>query len=308
MGDSWKIIPAVVGILFLGAIGLQQNAYAGLADVIITDETSCIAAGGTFDGRCLFSGDLTIPVGQSWQVTNIQFAVRNLTLEGELITLAGMDADFMTNRGTYSTTLLISIGGGDNFWRNDCGGTINLLENGVINFNDEGTNHGTINGDTTTQITTPLSSNTLFNSGTVSQDISLNKVSIQSIASPCPPDPICGDSIVNQASEQCDDGNLIEDDGCTNLCQFITCGEETTLNITTNECEPDVTQSDIGILQGIIDDLNAFIDFLLANFAPFTEAECDDIKDTIAQKEADGKKVPPKLLEKLATCIELYGE
>jgi len=27
MGDSWKIIP-VVGILFLGAIGLQQNAYA----------------------------------------------------------------------------------------------------------------------------------------------------------------------------------------------------------------------------------------------------------------------------------------
>jgi len=61
-------------------------------------------------------------------------------------------------------------------------------------------------------------------------------------------------------------------------------------------------------LQGIIDDLNAFIDFLLANFAPFTEAECDDIKDTIAQKEADGKKVPQKLLKNFETCIELYGE
>ncbi len=307
MGDIWKIIPVVVGVLILGNIGFSQYANAGLADVIITDEASCLVAGGTFDGRCVFSGDLTIPEGESWEVSNIRFAVRNLTVEGELSALAEMDADFMTNRGTISTNLLISIGG-DNFWRNDCGGTINLLENGQINFDAEGTNHGTINGDSTTQITTPLSSNTLFNSGTVSQDISLNKVSIQSISSPCPPDPICGDSIVNQASEQCDDGNLIEDDGCTNLCQFITCGEETTLNITTNECEPDVTQSDIGILQGIIDDLNAFIDFLLANFAPFTEAECDEIKDTIAQKEADGKKVPPKLLEKLATCIELYGE
>jgi uncharacterized repeat protein (TIGR01451 family)/LPXTG-motif cell wall-anchored protein len=35
----------------------------------------------------------------------------------------------------------------------------------------------------------------------------------------CPPAPICGDGTVNQISEQCDDGNLIDGDGCDSQCQ-----------------------------------------------------------------------------------------
>ena len=34
----------------------------------------------------------------------------------------------------------------------------------------------------------------------------------------------CGDSIVNQTSEQCDDGNSINTDGCSNTCQNPVCG------------------------------------------------------------------------------------
>ena len=37
---------------------------------------------------------------------------------------------------------------------------------------------------------------------------------------PCTPEtgPYCGDSMVNQASESCDDGNTLPGDGCTGLC------------------------------------------------------------------------------------------
>ncbi len=34
----------------------------------------------------------------------------------------------------------------------------------------------------------------------------------------------CGDAIVNDPSEACDDGNMIDDDGCTHTCQS-TCGD-----------------------------------------------------------------------------------
>src|SRR4030043_830399 len=34
-----------------------------------------------------------------------------------------------------------------------------------------------------------------------------------------PPEPYCGDGAVNQTSEQCDDGNLINGDGCNSTCQ-----------------------------------------------------------------------------------------
>ena len=90
---------------------------------------------------------------------------------------------------------------------------------------------------------------------------------------------------------------------------LLPCGEGTVEGETHCVVDPAITQQIIDLealvleLQNIIADLMA----LLEIFAPFTEAECDDIKDTIAQKEAAEKKVPPKLLEKLATCIELYG-
>jgi len=37
----------------------------------------------------------------------------------------------------------------------------------------------------------------------------------------CPPQqPICGDGLINQVTEQCDDGNLANGDGCTNICEI----------------------------------------------------------------------------------------
>lgn len=36
---------------------------------------------------------------------------------------------------------------------------------------------------------------------------------------PADPDPVCGDGTVNQKSEQCDDGNTSDGDGCSALCQ-----------------------------------------------------------------------------------------
>ena len=90
----------------------------------------------------------------------------------------------------------------------------------------------------------------------------------------------------------------------------LTCGEGTVEF--ENQCvvDPTITQQIIDLealvleLQGIITELEA----LLGIHAPFTEEECDDIKQTVIQKEADGKKIPSKLLEKYETCIDLYGE
>jgi cysteine-rich repeat protein len=37
--------------------------------------------------------------------------------------------------------------------------------------------------------------------------------------------PSCGDGTVNQASEQCDDGNTVNTDSCSNTCQTPTCSD-----------------------------------------------------------------------------------
>lgn len=179
-------VPVVISILIL-IFGTNQNAFAVIVN--ITDQASCEAAGGVFDGinnKCKFAGSLTIPAGDVWTST-IFFAVADLTVEGELNAPNTMDADQLVNRGTVTTNELISIGP-NNSWLNDCDGTINLLTNGFINFDAFGTNHGTINGDATNSITTPLAANTLDNSGTMDPNIVLNKVSLQPVSSPCTQD------------------------------------------------------------------------------------------------------------------------
>jgi len=158
------VIPVLASILILVVFGTNQNAFA--ATVTISDVPSCEAAGGTFTparNQCSFFGDLTIPEGDTWNISNLRFGVRNLILEGEVNAQNEMDVDFMTNRGTITVSeQLISIGGG-NFWINDCDATINLLSNTIFTFDSSGTNHGTINGDATNSITTPLAANTLDN-------------------------------------------------------------------------------------------------------------------------------------------------
>ena len=41
----------------------------------------------------------------------------------------------------------------------------------------------------------------------------------------CGPAPRCGDAAVNQRSEECDDGNLIQEDDCRNDCKRASCGD-----------------------------------------------------------------------------------
>lgn len=90
----------------------------------------------------------------------------------------------------------------------------------------------------------------------------------------------------------------------------LTCGEGTVED--ENQCvvDPTIIQQIIDLealileLQNIIAELEA----LLGIHAPFTEEECDEIKATVAQKEADGRKVPSKLSSNFDTCVELYGE
>ena len=52
-----------------------------------------------------------------------------------------------------------------------------------------------------------------------------NNLDNDGCSSLCTIEPFCGDSTVNQASEQCDDGNSIADDTCNNLCQSNFCGD-----------------------------------------------------------------------------------
>lgn len=52
--------------------------------------------------------------------------------------------------------------------------------------------------------------------------------------------PVCGDGAVNQASEQCDDGNTANGDGCSSTCQVETtdpvCGDGT-VNQSSEQCD-----------------------------------------------------------------------
>lgn len=41
----------------------------------------------------------------------------------------------------------------------------------------------------------------------------------------CGPAPTCGDGIQNQATEECDDGNFVQEDDCLNNCKAATCGD-----------------------------------------------------------------------------------
>ena len=213
-----KVLLAVLFAVSFSVILGSQEAFA--TTVTISDVPSCETAGGTFTSsrnQCSFFGDLTIPEGDTWNISNLRFGVRNLILEGEVNAQNEMDVDFMTNRGTITVSeQLISIGGG-NFWINDCGGTINLLSNTIFIFDASGTNHGTINGDATNSITTNLAANTLDNSGTVDPNIVLNKVALQPVASPCPQDAD-DDGIPDQFDQCPNDPNkgLPGEEGCGN--------------------------------------------------------------------------------------------
>jgi len=70
------------------------------------------------------------------------------------------------------------------------------------------------------------------------------------------PPPSCGDGIVNQATEQCDPApaGSLPTATCDINCRTITisCGPGTTLNVITNQCDPDVTQAQHDALQAAL--------------------------------------------------------
>jgi len=177
-------------MVLLGFI-LLPDAYA--VTVNISDVPSCLVAGGvhqiaTNEGH--FAGSLTIPQADTWNVSNLRLGIATLILEGEVNALAEMDVDFLTNRGTINVAgEQISIGP-NNSWLNDCDATINLLPNTSFRFDGSGTNHGTINGDSTNDFNPGnLASNTIFNSGTISPSIVLTNIVIANVESPCDPPP-----------------------------------------------------------------------------------------------------------------------
>ena len=61
-------------------------------------------------------------------------------------------------------------------------------------------------------------------------------------------DPVCGDDIVNQSSEQCDDGNTTSGDGCSSTCQNEVdpvCGDDI-VNQSSEQCDDGNTTSGDG--------------------------------------------------------------
>lgn len=65
----------------------------------------------------------------------------------------------------------------------------------------------------------------------------------------CPPPPVCGDGQTN-GNEQCDDGGLVDGDGCDSNCTFTACGNGVTTSgeicddgnlVSGDGCEPDCT-------------------------------------------------------------------
>lgn len=60
-----------------------------------------------------------------------------------------------------------------------------------------------------------------------------------------PPTPTCGDGIINQESEECDDGNIFNNDDCNNLCKLSQCSVTIGNSIyTLNPCKIEMTMVD----------------------------------------------------------------
>lgn len=54
---------------------------------------------------------------------------------------------------------------------------------------------------------------------------------------PVPTQPVCGNNIV-ETGEQCDDGNLISQDGCSSTCVSEFCGDNVLQTMMLEQCEP----------------------------------------------------------------------
>ena len=133
-----------------------------------------------------------------------------------------------------------------------------------------------------------------------------------------------------------DEGTIVNDGGTINLVDggsitfvgfsatinnFIgativggSCGSGTTVNESTNECEADVTQADLNLLQIIIDGLNTLILELQERISQLEEAllgpgnneyspdQCTKFQEIAEAQAAKGKNPGPALRSQLVAC------
>lgn len=78
---------------------------------------------------------------------------------------------------------------------------------------------------TSTSITTTTSSSSTTTSSTSSSTTSSSTTTSSTSTTSTTAPPRCGDGAVNQTSEQCDDGNTVDDDCCSNACTSAPDGE-----------------------------------------------------------------------------------
>jgi len=134
----------------------------------------------------------------------------------------------------------------------------------------------------------------------------------------------CGDGIIFDATsggtEQCDDGNAADGDGCSSSCLVETvsgfdCGFGTTED--DGECvvDPTITQQlaqalvDLGAALAQITNLEAIItelEALLGEEDVFTLEECQKFQELADKRTQDGKDIPKGLQQNLETCAELF--
>jgi len=133
------LVPVIASILFLGSLGLSQQAFA--LQFIVNNQATCEGAPifGTFDsGTCVLSGTHTIPLspGTTWQFEIVSKVTGTVDVFGELqfradhsnfgtINVIG-DPGGAGNRG-----LMVFVFGSD--YTNECSGIINLI-GGNIGF------------------------------------------------------------------------------------------------------------------------------------------------------------------------------
>jgi hypothetical protein len=139
----------------------------------------------------------------------------------------------------------------------------------------------------------------LYSTAAVSGDFraSFDDIVIQSELS-------CGTGTVQVGTECLPDTTDDDSDGIPN--QFDGCPTDSNKGLPGVEgCGNSDTQPLVDQINSLLNRISELVALLLQYF-PYTEAECNEFQATYDAKVAEGKKIPPKLEEKVADCNTLY--
>ncbi len=79
--------------------------------------------------------------------------------------------------------------------------------------------------------------------------------------------PICGDGRVNQSTEECDDGNIVNNDGCSSTCKTEKCGDN--IKQIFEQCDDGNNNDNDGCSRGCLKEF-------CGDFIKQTNEQCDD--------------------------------